>query len=337
MSRPGVGTGALVLVVAVVAAGCGPAGPDSHEGYLAGAGVVRIHYRVMGARADTVVVVHGGPGAGIGSVLPDLAPLAERFTVIFYDQRGGGLSTLPADTALLDARYFVEDLEAVRRHFGLDRMKLVTHSFGAVLAARYAERYPERVGRLVLHGATGPVRAEAVRLARSSPPSPDTALSNRAAALLGSLLRGTAADPVAACREYEAIGRRLAEARGEPVTWSGTTCGGPAESVAYYYRYTAQLAPRSFGDWDFTTGLEELPAPLLVVYGARDTAVVPAQRAWAGAVADGRLLLVAGAGKPAFSDRPAVVLPAVTTFLRGEWPEGAEPVTGDPASREGGS
>jgi hypothetical protein len=36
------------------------------------------------------------------------------------DQRGGGRSELPADTILLDARYFVEDLEAVRRHSNMD-------------------------------------------------------------------------------------------------------------------------------------------------------------------------------------------------------------------------
>lgn len=306
-----------------LAAACGSA-ETPREGYLPGAEGAQIFYRVVGSGADTAVMVHGGPGAGIESVRPDWEPLADRFTLIFYDQRGGGRSTLPADTSLLHARYFVEDLEAVRRHFGLERLKLVTHSFGAVLAARYAQAYPERVERLVFHGATGPRRAEAARLARASPPSPDTALSNRLSERLGALLRGTAEDPVATCEEYEALGRRLAELRGQPAVWQGTTCAAPPEAVRYYYRYTAQLAPRTFGDWDFTTGLEDLDAPLLVIHGARDSAALPQQRAWANAVPRGRLLLVEDAVKGAVADRPEVVLPAVASFLAGEWPSDAE-------------
>lgn len=299
-----------------------PQGSTGSEGYLVGAEDARIHYRVLGSGSDTVVVLHGGPGAGIHSVLPVLEPLAERVTLLFYDQRGGGRSELPADTSLLHARYHVADLEAVRRHFGLERLKLLTHSFGAILAARYAQRHPERVERMVFHGATGPERSEAARLARASPPSPDTALSNRRRRLLSSLLQGTSDDPVETCQDFEALGLRLAEARGEQVTWTGTSCAAPPEAVRYYFRYTAQLAPRTFGDWDFTSGLEDVSAPLLVVHGERDTVGLPANRAWATALPNGRLLVVPGARTP-FSDRPEASFRAVAAFMEGEWPPDA--------------
>jgi proline iminopeptidase len=318
---------AAASLLAALACSSAEAPPAAEvAGYLPGAAGAELHYRVLGSGPDTVVVLHGGPGAGMGTVLPAWRPLADRFTLVFYDQRGGGRSTLPADTALLDARYFVEDLEAVRRHFGLERLKLVTHSFGSVLAASYAKRHPDRVDRMVFHGATGPRRAKAAELARRSPPSPDTALSRRMGDLLGQLLRGTAEDPVATCERYEQLGRRLAEARGEPSAWSGTTCDAPAEAVRYYYRYTAQLAPRSFGAWDFTTGLEDLDAPLLVVHGTRDSAALALQRDWAAAVPRGRLLAVPGTAKGPVDERPEIVLPAVAEFLGGAWPEGAEPV-----------
>jgi proline iminopeptidase len=290
-----------------------------------------LYFRVVGAGSDTVVMVHGGPGAGINSILPAVEPLADDFVLVFYDQRGGGRSTLPADTALLHADYFVADLEAVRRHFRLDRLKIFAHSFGSVLVASYAKRHPERVERMVFHGATGPQRARAARIARAAAPSPDTALSNRATGLLRTLLDGTASDPVATCREYEAIGRRLSALRGEPTTWTGSTCEAPAEAVRYYYRHTAQYAPRTFGDWDFTSGLERVSAPLLVVYGQRDSLALPVQRAWAAAVPHGRLLRVPGAGKAAITDRPDLVISAVTTFFGGDWPARARPVDGESA------
>ncbi len=322
--------GALILVLALLAGSCatpspradgGSAPPD--EGYLTGAGDVRLHYRVLGTAPDTIVAVHGGPGAGMHAVLPELEPLAERHTVVFYDQRGGGRSELPADTTLLEARWFVEDLEAVRRHFGLERMTLVAHSFGSILVASYAEERPERVERMVFFGAVGPRKAAARARAQSAVAPPDSALRERLRGVMGALLGGTSTDPVADCREYEAIGREMARARGEPGAWRGTTCAMPPEAVRYYFRHTAQLAPRSFGEWDFTDSLGHVEAPLLVIHGGLEPEATEAQRDWAAAVPNGRLLVIPGAGKGASADRPDLFYPAVETFLGGDWPAGA--------------
>lgn len=316
---------ALLLPFALIAFGCGPgSGGAAADGYLIGAGDARLYYQVLGDAPDTVVVVHGGPGAGIASIRPAVEPLAEHVTLILYDQRGGGRSELPADTSLLHARYHVADLEAVRRHFGLERMKVLAHSFGAVIVARYAELYPDRLERMVFHGATGPRWEDAVRVARASPPPVDSALAARSGELLGALLRGEAEDPVTTCEEWEAVGLEMAELRGEAVTWKGTSCGMPAEALAYYFRNTAQHSPRTFGRWDFTIGLESVAAPLLVVYGDEDTLGLRGQRAWAAAVPNGRLLIVRGAGKGGLMARPDMVVPAVARFLAGAWPEGAD-------------
>lgn len=316
--RPGGERGAnrFALAFVLLLAACVPAETgEGRDGYLTGAGGAEIYYDVMGEGADTVIVVHGGPGAGMNSVRPDFEPLADELTLIFYDQRGGGRSELPADTSLLRAPYFIDDLDSVRAHFGLERMKLLAHSFGSVLVARYAREHPERVERIVLHGATGPVRDRAARLARMVPPSPDTALSRRAGELLGSLLDGTAEDPAETCREWEAIGRRLAEASGEPARWKSSTCDAPPEAVGYYYEYTAQLVPRTFGAWDFTTGLEGVSAPVLVVYANHDSLAVAEQRAWVEAFPDARLLLVPGTAKGAIAQRPEAVVPAIVEFF----------------------
>ncbi|PWN06514.1 alpha/beta fold hydrolase [Rhodohalobacter mucosus] len=290
----------------------------TQEGFLEGANGASIHFKIVGSSPDTLVVLHGGPGAGINSVLPDVRPLAEEFTLIFYDQRGGGLSQLPEDTTKLRPEYFVEDLEAVRRHFGLEQMNLFTHSFGSVIAASYALKYSERIRRAVYHGATGPDLMQELELRRLDlTPPPDSLLAARSSELLGSLLNGTAENPVETCREYEALNRRIAEERGEEVTYRGTTCDAPPEAVRYYYRYTAQLAPRYYGRWDFTDGrLQRVMAPHLIIWGEKDAHMIPAQQAWADAFPNGELLLIPEARKGAISDRPILVKEAVANFLK---------------------
>lgn len=289
----------------------------------AGADGARIFYRVVGRGADTVVVVHGGPGAGMTSVYPDLLPLAERRVLIFYDQRGGGRSELPADTTALGPRENVGDLEAVRRHFGLERMTVVAHSFGPVLVAKYLESHPARVARLVFVGASGPRQREAEGYYRALYAGADTALLKRLFRTMTPLVQGTAPDVVAGCRELGAVTRAMSVARGEPARWRGSECDMPPEALRYFYRHTARLGPALFGAWDFTRSLAGVRAPLLVVYGALDTAGVPMQRQWAAALPDARLLLVPGAGKGAPADRPELVFPAIEQFLGGQWPAAA--------------
>jgi proline iminopeptidase len=288
---------------------------------VTGAGGAQIFYQLVGSGDDTVVVVHGGPGAGINDSRPDLEPLAKDRVVIFYDQRGGGRSELP-DTMLLGPGHFVGDLEAVRQHFGLEKMNLVAQSFGAIVVAEYLRAHPHRVARMVFLVPTGPDRKETSRFYGRSPETSDTAGVRLQLEILRSLMEGRAADPVAACREYEALGKRLGVAF---VGRKGTTCAMPVPAVRYYYQYTARLAPQAFGQWDFTRSFSEVKAPLLVIHGERDKAGLAMNRSWARAIPNGRLLVIPDAVRAAYAERPDAVFPAIDEFLKGRWPKGALP------------
>ena len=296
----------------------------ANDGYIASTGGVRIYYRVVGSGPDTVILVHGGPGVGMGSNFLNLEPLTAHHTLILYDQRGGGRSTLPQDTALLDARYFVDDLDAVRRHFRLARVTLIAHSFGPIIAALYAQTHPEHVARMIFTGAIPPRKEEAMawwtekqRRAQGA----DSALRRRMRALDSTLITGDEADPVATCRESEQVAHALAAAQGDTVRWRGTLCDASPESIRYGKRYTSQLTPQSLGEWDFTKSLRRVTAPLLVVYGAKDTAPIESQIEWAAAVPNGVLVVLPGAGHGPQADRPDLFFPLVESFLRGEWPK----------------
>lgn len=298
---------------------------ETRDGFVQTNDGAELYYQVLGSGSDTLVILHGGPGAGINSFLPSAEPLANNFTLIFCDQRGGGKSTLPKDTARLKPEYFVEDLEAVRRYFNLDSMNVLTHSFASIVLAEYATKYPHRLNRVVFHGSTGPVRAEMGEYyrakAQQASPISDTSLTNRASALLASLLEGSADDPVSTCREYEQLSKQIAIMRGERASHRGSTCDAPSEAVKYYYQYTAQLAPAFFGNWDYTEKLKGFNAPLLVVYGKEDTLALSSQRRWTEIIPNSRLLLVPEADKGSLSDNPDFTLQAITTFFEGNWPE----------------
>ena len=75
------------------------------------------------APGDTVVVLHGGFGAEHSYLIAPLLPLADRYRFVLYDQRGSLRSAVPAGAdSLISLDAMVEDLEALRRQLGLERL-----------------------------------------------------------------------------------------------------------------------------------------------------------------------------------------------------------------------
>ncbi len=107
-----------------------------------------IGYRVLGDGAP-LVCLPGGPGRTAG-YLGDLGGLDKSRQLVLVDPRGVGLSADPADPATFGVARLVSDVESLRAHLGLDRMDLLAHSAGAVLATLYAAAYPGRLSRLIL-------------------------------------------------------------------------------------------------------------------------------------------------------------------------------------------
>jgi proline iminopeptidase len=330
LSKPRSGLALSFVPLLAASIGCSsdkPKPSDASEGFLTSPDGAQIHFQVEGSGPDTVVVVHGGPGAGAGTILPDLEPLNRRHVVIYYDQRGGGRSELPADTARLNAQAFVEDLEAVRTHFHLSSLKLVAHSFGSVVAAQYAANHPTRIARIVLLAATGPSAKQAALFYQRGPVGLDSATAVRQFLALESLMDGTASDPILACRTFEDLGRVAARNRGEFAGWKGTSCGMPVAALRYYWRYTARLGPEAFGSWDFTQSLKRLPAPLLVISGGSDTNAVAMDSAWAAALPNARLLRMPSTSRAAYAELPELTFTAIDEFLAGSWPRTATPAS----------
>lgn len=113
-------------------------------------GGYRFHGETYGdPTKPVVIVVHGGPGWDYRSLL-SLSALADDYFVVFYDQRGSGLSPrVPASQLTLESTF--EDLDAIIEHFrGSGQVTLIGHSWGAMLVSAYLGRHPNKVRQAVL-------------------------------------------------------------------------------------------------------------------------------------------------------------------------------------------
>jgi proline iminopeptidase len=86
--------------------------------------------------APDLLVLHGGPGAHHDYLLPQMLHLAERYNLIFYDQRGGGRSK-SASTDAITWQTHVEDMGAVIRELDVSPLSIIGYSFGGMLALLY--------------------------------------------------------------------------------------------------------------------------------------------------------------------------------------------------------
>ena len=110
----------------------------------------KFHTEIFGKPESTpVIVVHGGPGQGYQYMYP-LKELSKDYRVIFYDQRGAGLSPR-VDKKYLTMEQNLDDLHAIVQRFSNGgRVKLIGHSWGGMLVVGYLSKHPERVSQAVI-------------------------------------------------------------------------------------------------------------------------------------------------------------------------------------------
>jgi proline iminopeptidase len=95
-----------------------------------------------------LVVVHGGPGGDFHYLL-SLAALSDQYRILFYDQRSSGLSPREKEVSG-EVESFLKDLEDLVLLHGRGKpVRLIGHSWGAMLAVAFAGRRPDLVSHLV--------------------------------------------------------------------------------------------------------------------------------------------------------------------------------------------
>jgi len=108
-----------------------------------------IHYKTFGDSTNPALFIMHGSLSDMRVYLP-LQELQDKYFVVFWDQRGNGLSErVPEDELSYDA--MVEEIQAVKNRFSPDRaITLLGHSWSAVFVAMYLGRYTDNVTQAIL-------------------------------------------------------------------------------------------------------------------------------------------------------------------------------------------
>ncbi len=140
---------------------------NKNEQYLETSGS-KIYYEIQGeSNGVPIIVLHGGPGFShtyLKSSLSVWKKLSENQSVIFYDQRGTGKSTIKDSVGTCTLVDQLNDLDALRNHLGYNQIILLGHSWGGFLGMAFTARFPEYVKKLILVGSAAPCFKETIFL-----------------------------------------------------------------------------------------------------------------------------------------------------------------------------
>lgn len=113
----------------------------------------QLHSETFGNSNDPLIVVlHGGPGGDYRSLLNCSRLSADGYFVVFYDQRGSGLSKRH-NKEIYTIQLFIDDLDAVIKFYRQtpdQKVFLMGQSWGAMLATAYVNKHPGEVRGVVL-------------------------------------------------------------------------------------------------------------------------------------------------------------------------------------------
>jgi len=289
-----------------------------HEVVLNGA---RQFYRVGGvaqAGVPPVVFLHGGPGQGSAHFDVLAGPyMARELRVVYFDQRGSGHSERPAsgDYALAT---LVEDIETLRRALGVPKVALLGHSFGGLLALKYAFTYPAQVSHLVfvagLWDTQLQCRLRAERLAALRPADYER--------VRGDTLNANGTRRSDCELEFRALRGADRERFNTALMFPDTTVSARMDSVnaARNVRNTGELSRALFSagllQYRFAA-YDRVTMPVLVIAGRHDGAAGPAgERELARRLPNARFIEFERSGHFVYLDEPDRFAREVASFVK---------------------
>src|SRR4051812_22847769 len=256
----------------------------------------------------TVVLLHGNNFAGFyfGGLVEVIRK--EGFRVVVPDQIGYGRSSKPIMP--YNFNDMARNTRLVLQHLNIDRVMVVGHSMGGMLAARFATQYPAMVERLVLYNPIGLSDPRFDRPWDSTDEAYKRTLAATFPSVRAALMRYVAHNPSAWTPEFE----RYARIR---YAWTLSADWPRLAMVQTLLGQVQYLDPVVY-DW------AHIKAPTLAFGGAEDMlAGTPAtfqqrMKYITDTIPNGnsRLLLLPGLGHVPHMEAPDRTLPPLVAFLK---------------------
>ena len=247
-----------------------------------------------------LVVISGGPGSNhrymrVGGAMD---ALARDRQLVMFDQRGTGASGLAGDAPKLAD--WAADVEAIRRALGTDKIDLLGHSFGGMVAMAYMRDYSDHVRAVVFNNSTGATLSGTKSLlADVFPDRVKTWAQVRA-----NLPKRFKASAIQVFTEMEFVDLERAS----------TFVNAIAD---YTYNIEVNNALRQdMATLDFTETLQNTSAPVLVLHGRYDPVISPSTAfELAGLIPGARLHIMEGTSHLPFAEVPSRYADVVAGFL----------------------
>ncbi len=296
----------FALLVALASVPCAGS-PTVEEGHLEIDGTA-LFFKTLGA-GEPIVVLHGGPGFDHRQFLPYIWELAQDHKVILYDQRGTGLSSGPIDSDSISIDTFIADIEAVREGFGIEKMNLLGHSWGGILAMHYGIRHPENLRSLILASTAASHESfDEMRGRYQADRLPEDA------ALLEEIYSSDdyqAGDPQAVERFWRVFFKPYFADQSlvskMDLTFTENTIKN-SDAVAGHIL-------ESIGEFDLHEELQVIHCPTLIIHGEADPMPVEYAERIHQSIADSELVTVKGAGHWLFVDATETFTSSILDFL----------------------
>ncbi|MCC3462742.1 MAG: alpha/beta fold hydrolase [Oscillatoriales cyanobacterium] len=115
-------------------------------------GVIKTRYWSAGTKGSPLILLHGG-GSSIEVWTYNFDALAQNHQVYAFDMVGSGLSDKPELPYSLD--YQVQFLTDFMNALNIDKANIIANSMGGGIILKFALKYPERIGKIVLISSLG--------------------------------------------------------------------------------------------------------------------------------------------------------------------------------------
>ncbi len=273
-------------------------------------GGTRLFVRSIG-EGPTLVVIHGGPGMSHHYLSPSLDYLSRGYRVVYYDQRLSGLSSPACDTSDIRLARWIEDLEELRGHLGVDSIMLLSHSWGALVAMKYAAQYPDRVTGLVFFN---PVAAEA-GLQQAAAKTLQARL-NAEDQLMQEKLIGSPgfqnAEPEAVLAAYRFS---FAQSVFHRDALDSLQLYIPDRPIMRQQHLSLLYKDPEMQLYNLYAQMEQIQVPVLVVHGSYDATPLEASQKLIARCSQGQLALIQDSGHFSFLETPREVASVLEKFL----------------------